>query len=122
MIIKNFEDLRIWKEAHALAKEIHQIVKKYPPEEKYEIVPQLRRSSVSVPANIAEGCEREHTKELIHFLNIAKGSLGETRYYVILSFELGYITDDEFRLLNDKCKNLLKMIGGLINKLKQKIK
>src|SRR5690554_1695312 len=122
MIVKNFEDLKIWQEAHALAKEIHHLVIKYPSEEKYEIVPQLRRASVSVPANIAEGCEREHTKELMHFLNIAKGSLGETRYYVILSFELGYITEDEFRMLNDKCKVLLRMIGSLINKLKQKIK
>ncbi|KJS19415.1 MAG: hypothetical protein VR72_18765 [Clostridiaceae bacterium BRH_c20a] len=122
MVIKSFEDLRIWKEAHALAKEIHQMVKKYPPEEKYEIVPQLRRSSVSVPANIAEGHEREHTKEYIQFLNIAKGSLGETRYYIILSFELGYISEEEYTTLNCRCKILLKMIGSLINKLKQKIK
>lgn len=121
MSIQSFEDLRICKETHALAKEIHQLVRKYPPEEKYEIVPQLRRASVSVPANIAEGYEREHTKEFINFLNIAKGSLGETRYYIILSYELGYLTEDEFRVLNGKCKNLIKMIGGLINKLKQKV-
>jgi four helix bundle protein len=121
MVIQSFEDLRIWKETHALAKEIHQLVKKYPPEEKYEIVPQLRRASVSVPANIAEGFEREHTKEFINFLNIAKGSLGETRYYIILSYELGYLTEAEYRTLNGKCINLSKMIGGLIYKLKQKV-
>ncbi len=89
MKVKSFEDLTVWQEAHKLTLEVYKLTAKFPADEKYGIVSQLRRCSSSVPANIAEGFGRATTRELLRCLQIARGELEEIRYFVLLSRDLG---------------------------------
>src|SRR5712664_400886 len=95
MKVNSFEDLTVWQEAHKLTLEIYQLTARFPAAEKYGIISQLRRSSSSVPANIAEGFVRATTRELLRCLQIARGELEETRYFVLLSHDLGYVTSQD---------------------------
>lgn len=79
MKIKKFKDLVVWQKAHNLTLEIYKITQKFPPDEKYGIVSQMRRAAYSIPANIVEGHSRKSKKEFLQFLNIAKGSLEELK-------------------------------------------
>ena len=82
---KSFEDLFVWKKAHELVLNVYKATKKYPRDELYGLVSQMRRASVSVPANIAEGFKKRTAAEKSRFLTIAHSSLDEIRYYMILS-------------------------------------
>ncbi|MGI6225531.1 MAG: four helix bundle protein [Peptococcales bacterium] len=123
MYIKNFEDLVVWQKAHELVKKIYRDPEiNLPIEERYGIESQLKRAVVSVPANIAEGCRRRHTKELTHFLNIALGSLSEVRYYLLLCKDFNYITENKYKLLLKDCTEIDKMLDSLMYNLTHKIK
>lgn len=87
---KNFQDLIVWQKAHALVLEIYRLTRTFPKEETYGLTSQLRRAAVSVPANIAEGFKKRGRNDKARFLNIAQGSLEETRYYLMLVNDLGY--------------------------------
>ena len=95
MKVKSFEDLTEWQETHKLTLEVYKLTAKFPGSEKYGVVSQLRRCSSSVPANIAEGFGRATTRELPRCLQIARGELEETRYFVLLSRDLGYVTSED---------------------------
>jgi four helix bundle protein len=88
-MLRSFEELEVWQKAHHLALETYRVTDKFPDRERYGIVSQVRRSAASVPADIAEGFGRRTTKELLQFLVNANGSLEETRYFLILSRDLG---------------------------------
>ena|SRR3989344_2627247 len=118
--ITKFEDLRIWTLGHELVLEIYIITKKFPKEELYGLVSQLRRAASSVCANIVEGFYRNTTKELVKFLFNARGSAGEVVYFLVLSKDLGYITNEKYLELRNSYENLLKSISALINSLKRK--
>lgn len=121
MYIKNFEDLIVWQKAHEFVKKIYKDPEiNLPAEEKYGIESQLKRAVVSVPANIAEGCRRKHTKELIQFLNIALGSLSEVRYYLLLCRDFDYISNDKYQMLLKDCTEIDKMLDSLMYKLRQR--
>jgi len=90
---RSFQDLIVWRKAHALVLQIHQESADYPKSETYGLVAQLRRAAVSIPANIAEGFKRRYRLDKARFLNIAQASLEETRYYLILATDLGYRTN-----------------------------
>jgi four helix bundle protein len=87
---KSFEDLVVWQKAHKLVLEVYRLTQGFPSDERYGLTSQLRRSAVSIPANIAEGFKKKGSGDKKRFLNIAQGSLEETRYYLILSEDLGY--------------------------------
>ena len=91
----SFRKLIIWQLSHQLVIKVYSIIKKFPSFEKFILINQLIRAVISIPANIAEGYGRRSKKEFIQFLFISIGSLEETRYYIILSQELGYITQKE---------------------------
>lgn len=91
----SFRKLIIWQLSHLLVVKIYTVSKKFPSSEKFILVNQLLRAVISIPANIAEGYGRNSKKEFAQFLFISIGSLEETRYYIILSQELGYITKEE---------------------------
>ena len=116
-MIKTFRDLNVWQKAHNLAIEIYKITKHFPEEEKYGLMAQLRRSSVSVPANIVEGFKRISKKDYAHFINVADGSLEETKYHILLAKDLGYIKEDDFNKLNDICDEIGRMLCGFHKKL-----
>ena len=91
---KSFQDLLVWKKAHQSVLSIYGLTKKFPASERYGLTFQLRRSAVSIPANIAEGFRKKGKLDKVRFLNIAQGSLEESRYYLILSQDLEYCNSD----------------------------
>ena len=87
---QSFQDLLVWQKAHALVLAIYQLTAGFPKQETYGLSLQMRRAAVSVPANIAEGFRRHSRPEKARFLNMAESSLEETRYFLILTRDLGY--------------------------------
>jgi len=119
MFIKRFEDLRVWQKAHELVKRIYTRNEiSFPLDEKFSLERQIKRAVVSVPANIAEGCRRHHSKELINFLNIALGSLSEVRYYLLLCNDLGFLPNENYKELTEECLLIDKMLDSLIMRIK----
>lgn len=118
--ITKFEDLKVWQDSHKLAMEIYLITKKFPREELFGIVSQIRRSALSVPTNIVEGFYRHTTKELIQFLYTSRGSSGEVIYHLLVSKDLGYISNEQYLTLRQKYEYLAMSINALINSLNKK--
>jgi four helix bundle protein len=87
---KSFEDLLVWQKAHAHVLEIYRITKGFPKSELFGLTSQMRRAAISIPANIAEGFKKRTPREKVRVLNIAQGSLEESRYYLILAKDLSY--------------------------------
>lgn len=100
--IQYFEDLIIWQKAVEFAKEIYLLTEKKGLRNDFGLKGQLRDAAVSISNNIAEGFERRSRKEYLYFLNVAKGSAGESRSMLFLSRELGYITADEHQAMRNK--------------------
>jgi four helix bundle protein len=94
---KTFEDLIVWQKAHALVLGIYKASGMFPKIEVYGLTALIRRSAFSVPANIAEGFRKRSRLDKVRFLNIAQGSLEETRYYLILAQDLGYMPKGDLR-------------------------
>jgi len=118
--IKSFEDLMVWKKAHNNVLFIYKLLEKFPKEEKYRVIDQLVRAVVSIPTNIAEGFGRYSSKDYVHFLIIARGSVSEVKYLVLLSRDLSYITETEYNELKKELDEIGKMLNGLINSLRKK--
>jgi four helix bundle protein len=91
---KSFRDLIVWQKAHQLALGVYKMTKSFPKEELYGSTSQVKRSSVSVAANIAEGFKKKGKADKLRFFNIAEGSLSETEYYLILANDLEYFNTD----------------------------
>ena len=104
--------LEVWKESINLVLDIYNLTQSFPREELYGLTNQIRRSAISIPSNIAEGCARKHSKETVQFLNISLGSIAELETQLIISSKLGYTKDIEniFSNLN----HVKKLIIGLI--------
>ncbi len=120
--VKSYEDLNVWKKSYGFILDIYKLTQKFPQSEIYGLTSQIRRSSVSVAANIAEGRGRQHTPEFIHFLHLSKGSLEETKVYLNLSKDLNYITESEFINLEKTFMEIGRMLSGLIRSLKNRKK
>ncbi len=116
-MLRNYTELKVWQKAHELVLKIYKETKNFPQEEKFSLVNQLRRSAVSIPANIAEGYGRKHIKEYIQMLYISQGSLEETKYYLLLSKDLGYINENAYFLLFELSQEIGRMLRGLIKSL-----
>ena len=114
-----YKDLIVWQKSMDLVKQIYDIIDALPNEEKYALADQMRRSVVSIPSNIAEGYERESTKEYIQFLSIANGSKAELLTQLEICKMLGYI--DDISNAKSLCDEVGKMISYIIKKLKQKL-
>jgi len=105
---KSFTELIVWQKAHALALIIYEITQGFPKEEMFGITSQIRRASVSVAANIAEGYKRKSPNDKARFFNISEGSLDETKYFLILSKDLGFVEDNSALLAkSDEVAKLL---------------
>lgn len=91
---QSFEDLIVWQKAHQFVLDVYKLTADFPKQEQYGLVSQMRRAAVSIPANIAEGFRKSTKPDKARFYNIAQGSLEETRYYLILSKDLGYASEN----------------------------
>jgi four helix bundle protein len=120
-VLKSFQELEVWQKAHQLVLQTYRVTDSFPDRERYGIISQVRRSAASIAANIAEGFGRRTTKELLQFLANANGSLEETRYFVILSRDLGYLKEQDFVEMQKHCSSVAQMIAALGRSLKSRI-
>ncbi|MCH5375531.1 MAG: four helix bundle protein [Planctomycetes bacterium] len=111
---KGFEDLRAWQLAHRLMLECHKLADALPASERFDLVPQIRRSSKSTPANIAERYGRYHYLDSLRFYYIARGSLNETVNHIIAAHELGYAKDDIYQNLYELGREAERVLNGYI--------
>lgn len=112
--IRNFTDLEAWKAAQALAVHVYSLTKKYPKDEIFGIVNQMRRAAVSVPSNIAEGFSRGSAKEKAQFYAIAKGSATELHAQLLLSKEINYISGSDLKMSEELMVHTNKLLTGLL--------
>ena len=117
-MIQNFKDLQIYKRSKELVLKIYKITDRYPNEEKYNVISQLRRSVLSLPLNIAEGYGRMTREEFKRFLKISLGSSNEVEALLEISKELNYITDEEYQEISKENEEIGKMIYSAIQKWK----
>lgn len=111
---RSFEDLFVWKKAHKFVVSVYQATHSFPKTELYGLISQMRRAAVSVPANIAEGFKKKTKADKVNYLNIAYGSLEESRYYLILSEDLGYCNAASLKSLAEEVSKLLSMYRSKI--------
>jgi four helix bundle protein len=117
----NHKELDVWKKSVHFVSQIYEKTASSPDSEKFGLINQIRRASVSIPANIAEGAARNSDKEFIHFLYISLGSAAELETLFTISSDLGYIKQSDFDEIMANLEQIKKMIIGLINYLKKKI-
>jgi len=116
-----FEDLEVWQQAHKLTLKVYATTNHFPSEERYRLTDQLCRSAASIPANIAEGKGRDSNREFLRFLIIARGSLEETKYHLLLARDLHYLSEADYNKLLDGYNAAGKMLNGLINKVRKEV-
>jgi len=114
---KSFQDLIVWRKAHEFVLLIYPFSQSFPNSETYGLTSQLRRASVSVPANIAEGFRRKTLPDKLRFLNIAQSSLEECRYYLILAQDLNY--GDSTKLMQ-QLEEVSKLLNSYSSKIEQR--
>lgn len=117
-----YRRLDAYKYAMSFTTEVYKLLKTFPKEEQYALCDQLRRATVSIPSNIAEGMGRSSIKEQVHFLEIAYGSLNETMCQVEIARNLGYITDLQLNPIEEQVRILGKLLSGLRKSKIQKLK
>lgn len=118
---QKYTELDVWKKGRELATLVYKLTADYPKAEQFGLVSQMRRCAVSVPSNIAEGCGRQHLKETIQFLNIARGSLFELETQSYISNDLAFISDEQLTNLIEQIENLGKLINGYMRYQKSKL-
>ena len=116
-MLKNYKELKVWQKSYQLCLEIYRITARFPKDEKFGLTSQIRRASVSVPSNIAEGFNRFHNKEYKQFLYIALGSCGELETQIEIAKELEYINEKSKNILLEKLDHESRMLRNLIKKL-----
>lgn len=116
-VMHDFRRLHVWERSRRLAIELHIVTRSFPLSDRGIVGGQLRRASLSIPANIAEGCGKASRKESIRFFEIASGSAKETEHHIQMSGDLGYISADATRSLTANVVSIQKMLRSLINNL-----
>ena len=109
----SYRKLRVYQHSKLFVISVYKMLVAFPAEEKYALSDQLRRAVISIPSNIAEGMSRTSVKEQLHFLEIAYGSLNEVMCQLELSQELGYITQNQLKELEDEYQTIAQMLSGL---------
>ncbi len=112
---KSFTSLNVWICSRELVKQLYLLTKDFPKEELYSLTSQMRRAAISIPSNIAEGVARNHDKETIQFLHISKGSLYELETQLYLSYDIGYLKEQQLSAILNKIEDCKKLISGFIN-------
>lgn len=119
--MRRFKNIKAWQHADDLVALLYAKTKSFPREELYGLTSQIRRAAVSVSTNIAEGANREHKKEYLQFLFIARGSLAETKYLIHLSNRLGYLKIKDYDELELLTEEISKTLHGLITSIKKEM-
>ena len=118
--MRDFKELKVWQKSHQMVVEVYQMTRKFPPNERFGLIAQLRRSSASIQANIAEGCGRGSVRDFSRFLSIAAGSASETEYHFFLAYELNYLEKKDYMILDQQINEIKRMLNAFIQKLTPK--
>ncbi|MBY0244607.1 MAG: four helix bundle protein [Sphingobacteriaceae bacterium] len=119
--MQNFKELKVWSKAHEVTLSVYKVSASFPREEIYSLTNQLRRACSSVAANIAEGCGKNTQADFARYLNISLGSANETEYFLILSKDLNYLSEDQFVALSNQINEVKAMLINLITKVRNTI-
>jgi len=112
----DFKKLKIWELSRQFVKEIYEVTESFPANEQYAMTSQMRRAAYSIPSNVAEGTAKGN-KEFARYLSIAMGSIKETEAFLLLAYDIGYITEQQLTELNKKLEVIGKMNYNLIKKI-----
>ena len=118
--LQRFTELLVWQRSHTLTLEIYRLTSRFPNDERFGMISQLRRAALSVPTNIAEGSKRVSRLEFAHFLNIAEGSLAETEYLLMVSRDLRYVSNEQCEDRLTEITQIAKMLHGLRAKVEKR--
>ncbi|MBS4015249.1 MAG: four helix bundle protein [Candidatus Latescibacteria bacterium] len=118
--IQRFTDLVVWREGHKLILLIYKITKSFPSDEKFGLIDQMRRASVSITSNIAEGFSKVSSKEKYKFYNTAKSSMTELQNQLIIAKDVGYLTKASFDDIAQQSIKTNKLLNGLLKATKLK--
>lgn len=116
--IGSFEELEVWKVSMDLCTEVYRLTNSDVFSKDYSLKDQIRKSAISVPSNISEGFERDGNNQFLYFLAIAKGSCGELRTQLKIAFNLSYISENDYLILNESCISTSRQLSGFIKYLK----
>ena len=120
--MKTFRDLLVWQKAHRLAIETYRSTQRFPSDERFGLVQQMRKAAVSVAANITEGHQRKSKQEFLRFLNIAHGSLDEVQYYLILAKDLKYLNGSGGDRMTELAEEVGRMLNGLTTHIQREVR
>lgn len=115
--MRDFKELKVWNKAHQLVLAVYRQTTTFPAEERFGLTAHLRKTALSIPSNIAEGCGRQSERELARFLSIAAGSTSELDYQLLLAHDLGYLPDDSFPLLTEHVREVRRMLCRFLQSL-----
>jgi four helix bundle protein len=115
--MKDFRDLKVWERAHQLTLRVYKVTAHFPREELFGLISQMRRCSVSIGANIAEGRGKRGNNEFQRFLQIASGSASELEYHLLLARDLHFLSEANYREMKDELSVLRKMLTSLLQKI-----
>lgn len=118
---RGYMDLQAWQKAMDFVDAVYRVAASFPKEETYGLSSQLRRSATSIPANLAEGCTRNSTKEFIRFVEIALGSSAETETHLMIAHRQGYMDIKSLETLLEQAAEIGRMMQGLRNSLEKRL-
>ena len=116
--MKDFRQLKVWGKAHQLALAIYKATANFPKEELYGLTSQIRRASISVPTNIAEGCGRNTDADFARFVQIAMGSASEVEYQLLLAHDLNFLSEESYTKLHSETEEIKRMLASLLKTLR----
>jgi len=116
--MRDYQKLEVWKIGREIAKEVYLLTGEFPKSEIYGLASQMRRASVSIPSNVAEGCRCDSNKEFIHFLRISMGSVKELETQFYIALDVGFIKQEDFDLIMKRLDEISKKLWAYIKYLK----
>ena len=116
--MRDFHQLSVWQKSHQFTLDVYTLTRAYPKDELFGLTSQIRRSSSSIATNIAEGCGRGSDADFGRFLQMAMGSASESEYQILLSFDLNYIDENQYKQMTAKVTEIKRMLSSLISKTK----
>lgn len=117
--ILSYRDLKVWRTAMDLVGESYRLTRQFPKNELYGLTSQIRRATISIPANIAEGHGRLHRGDYLRSLSVAIGSVNELETELLLARQLGYVTSEDTRRANDAADEVGRMLGAVVRALRR---
>ena len=117
--MRDFHGLVVWQKSHALTLDLYRLTKRFPDDERFGLVSQLRRCAASIPANLAEGCGRGSEQDLGRFVHMAMGSATEVEYHILLAKDLQYLSEEEFVTITASVQEVKRMLASLLRAVRE---